>query len=340
MFRFEHPEFLWLLVLVPVILVMYAGLFLWQKKQLKAFSNPALLGRLVGGWSPQRKWLKAGLFAMSIGLLIIALANPQWGSKREKVEAKAADIMIALDISNSMMAEDVAPNRLARSQRIIERIIDQIKGERIGLILFAGNAYLQSPLTNDYGAVIMFLKGASPDQATTQGTDIGAVIDLAEKSFDPQNKSNKVLIIITDGEDHEEAALEKAKEAAQDGLVIFTVAVGTPEGSFIPKNYGLREDYLRDAEGKPVRSIVNTELLEELAQQGNGLFFTYQDDETMARAMQNRIDKLDKQQVEQRSFSEYESYFQPFLLIALLLLTLQWWLPNAVWRKKEKSSWI
>ena len=340
MFRFEHPEFLWLLVLVPVILVMYAGLFLWQKKQLKAFSNPALLGRLVGGWAPQRKWLKAGLFAMSIGLLIIALANPQWGSKREKVEAKAADIMIALDISNSMMAEDVAPNRLARSQRIIERIIDQIKGERIGLILFAGNAYLQSPLTNDYGAVIMFLKGASPDQATTQGTDIGAVIDLAEKSFDPQNKSNKVLIIITDGEDHEEAALEKAKEAAQDGLVIFTVAVGTPAGSFIPKNYGLREDYLRDAEGKPVRSIVNTELLEELAQQGNGLFFTYQDDETMARAMQNRIDKLDKQQVEQRSFSEYESYFQPFLLIALLLLTLQWWLPNAVWRKKEKSSWI
>jgi len=340
MFRFEHPEFLWLLALVPVILVMYAGLFLWQKKQLKTFSNPALLGRLVGGWAPRRKWLKAGLFAFSIGLLVIALANPQWGSKREKVEAKAADIMIALDISNSMMAEDVAPDRLARSQRIIERIIDQIKGERIGLILFAGNAYLQSPLTNDYGAVTMFVKGASPDQATTQGTDIGAVIDLAEKSFDPQNKSNKVLIIITDGEDHEEAALERAQEAAQDGLVIFTVAVGTPEGSFIPKNYGLREDYLRDAEGKPVRSIVNTALLQELAQQGNGLFFTYQDDETMAKAMQNRIDRLDKQQVEQRSFSEYESYFQPFLLIALLLLTLQWWLPNAVWRKKEKSSWI
>ena len=340
MFRFEHPEFLWMLALVPVILIIYAGLFLWQKKQLKAFSNPRLLDRLVGGWSPRRKWLKAGLFALSIGLVIIALANPQWGSKREKVEARSADVIIALDISNSMLAEDVAPDRLARAQRIIERIIDQLKGERMGLILFAGNAYLQSPLTTDYSAVTLFVKGASPDQATTQGTDIGAVIDLAEKSFDPQNRTNKVLIIITDGEDHEEAALTRAKEAAENGLVIFTVAVGTPEGGFIPKNHGLREDYLRDSDGKPVRSIVNLTLLKELAGQGNGLFFTYQDDARMAQAMQERIDRLDKQQIEQRSFSEYESYFQPFLLIALLLLTLQWWLPNAVWRKKEKTSWI
>jgi len=324
MFRFEIYENLYALICVPIVIVLFVLFMYFRKNALKEFSHIEALKKLVDDLGKYKHQLKFVLYLFALTSLCFAFANPQWGSKREKVKRKSVDVFIALDISTSMLAEDVRPSRLDRARKFAQDLAEGLKGERIGLILFAGNAYLQMPLTTDYAAASLFLRSANPDMAPTQGTDFFEVIDLAERSFEQDNKQHKALVILTDGENHEEAALTRAAEATENGLLIFTVGVGTDGGEKIPIVYpNGQKDFKRDKSGGYVITKMNPEMLTQLANEGNGAYFNLQENSgTVLAELRKRIDKIEKRDFEQRSFTEYESYFQYFIALALLLLII------------------
>lgn len=333
MFRFEHPAYLYALAFLPLLSVAFFLYWRWRKRAIERFGQTSLVLRLMPEASRWKHSLKFGLLLLALSFLVVGWANPQWGIKREKAQRKSTDVFIALDISNSMLAEDVPPNRLERAKKFAEDLVEKLKGNRIGVILFAGGAYLQMPLTTDYAAAEIFLRSASTDLAGTQGTAIGEAVQLAHRSFQQDDKkAHKALILLTDGEDHEGDATEIVKKARENGILLFTVAVGTPAGGFIPVNYGNRQDYKRDNAGKPIRTKVNEPMLKALAQAGGGEHFNIERSEQVITALRERIDKMEKQELEARSFSDYESHFQVFVLIALALLVLEFLISF----KKEK----
>lgn len=324
MFRFEQALHLYGLAIIPVLIVFFLVAWTARKRAIERFGNTSLMAQLMPRMSRYKHGLKFSLLMVALAFLIVGWANPQWGTKKEKVKRKSADIFIALDISQSMLAEDVRPNRMSRARVFARKLIQGLKGERLGTIIFAGNAYLQMPLTSDYSAAELFIKSANPNMAPSQGTAIADAIDLAERSFAEDNKHHKALVIITDGENHDNEAIERAKEARENGLLIFTVGVGTTEGSFIPTVVNGRSDYKRDKTGNPVRSALNKEMLQSLATAGDGVYFNLtEDSEAVIEALQGSIDKLDKKELEQRVFNEYESYFQYFIALALLFLIIE-----------------
>ncbi|MBT8219677.1 MAG: VWA domain-containing protein [Bacteroidia bacterium] len=327
MFRFENEYFLYALFMVPLLLALFGGVMWWRKRKLKQLGNLKLLDRLTPQYSRYKHWTKSILILLSLGFLIIGWANPQWGTKKEKVKRKSIDVFLAMDISNSMLAEDIAPSRMERTRNFTVKLIDQLKGERIGLILFAGNAYLQMPLTTDYAAAELFVRSANPSQAPAQGTAISEAIDLAEQSFSEDNKQHKVLIVLSDGENHDEEALERAQSAAANGLLIFAIGVGTPNGGYIPQAIGGRRDFKRDSEGAPIMTRLNEQMLADLASAGNGSYFNLAEGEKIVDALKTSLDRVEKRELEQRSFSEFESYFQYFIGIGLLLLIVEFLIP-------------
>lgn len=328
MFRFEYPEHLYALAVIPVLILFFAAMMMARKQAIRRFGNTSLMQYLMPQVSKFKHTVKFVLLMAGVLVLIIGWANPQWGTKREKVQRRSVDVFIALDISQSMLAPDVPPNRLERAKRFGQNLVEALKGERIGLIIFAGNAYLQMPLTTDYAAAALFLKSANPAMAPTQGTAFAEAIDLAERSFEEENKNHKALVLITDGENHEEGAQERAQTARDNGLLLFTVGVGTTEGSFIPTYVGGRSDFKRDRTGQPVRTQLNEEMLQELAASGNGAYFNLASgSDAVLDALKQRIDNIEKRELEQRVFSEYESYFQYFLGLGLLFVIVEFLLP-------------
>lgn len=321
MFRFENPDYLYALALLPVLLLLFIFYLNWKKKAMSRLGDASLLKSLMPEASKYRTNIKFGLMLLALALLFIGWANPQWGSKKEKVQRKSVDVMLALDISTSMYAQDMAPSRLARAQKFAEGLIEKLKGERIGLILFAGSAYLQMPVTTDYAAAKLFVRSANPNLAGSQGTVIGEAIKLARKSFesDEEDSSHKALIVITDGEDHDGWANDEAEAAQEEGIFLFTVGVGTPEGSFIPINIRGRDDYKRDNTGQPVRSKLNEDMLASIAEKGAGDYFHISEGDAVADALKKRIEQMEKRELEVRSFTEYNSYFQYFIGAGLLL---------------------
>ena len=338
MFRFEHVDYLYyLLGLLPLGALLYLGWYLYQQQRAMLGDQP-LIAQLTDRISTiQRKWLVI-LTMMIFALLIISWANPQWGAKREKVKTRSSDIFIALDISTSMYCEDIAPNRLEQAKRFALQLVDKLRGERIGLILFAGNAYLQMPLTSDYAAAQIFLKSASPEQATSQGTAIADAIRTAEESFTNDNKFHKTLIIISDGEDHDADALEMAKTAENQGMIIFTVGVGTAQGSFIPISVRGSQDWKRDEAGQPVRTSLNETLMQALAEAGGGAYYYLNGTQSILNDIDVRVENLEKATFEERSFTEYESYYQIFLALAILGILSQWAISNNIWSFR-KIQW-
>lgn len=334
MFRFEHPAFLYALAVLPALVALFLFYWWWRRKALTRFADSSLLPEIMPGRSKYKHPLKFLLLMLSLSLLIVGAANPQWGGKREKLKRKSTDVMIALDISNSMYAEDIAPNRLERARKFADNLVDKLRSEQIGLILFAGSAYLQMPITTDYAAAQMFIRAASPELAGTQGTAIADAIRLARSSFSPENKTYKALILITDGEDHEGEALEAAKAARGEGILQFTVGVGTPEGGLIPIRLNGREDYKRDNSGQPVRTQLNEDMLRELAAQGGGSYFHIDNGQAAIKALQERIEQMEKQELEAHIFTSYNSYFQYFLLPGLLLLVIEFIIPY------RKAKWL
>lgn len=324
MFRFEHPEYLWVFAALPVLLSLYFFARWRGRHAMRSFATDRAAARLLGAWSERKALIRSLCLFTGLALLCMALANPQMGLRREKVTAKSADVFIALDISNSMYARDIAPSRLERAKKLCTDLIRGLRGERIGLILFAGSAYLQMPLTNDYAAGELFVRSAHPGLATTQGTAIGEAITLAMRAYIAEDARSHALILVTDGENHEEGAIEAMTRAHASGLIPFVIAVGTEEGAFIPMPVQGREDYLRDNTGTPVRSALNETFLRELAQAGGGTLYNIYDTEFVVKDIREKIDQFDKRETEQRAFTDFQSYFQYFLFGALLLLVISW----------------
>ena len=317
MFRFENMMAMYLLLLIPLLGLVWYWTGKKRKSNIATFSNPLLFDRLQTNKTTSH--VRFFWWLLAILLLIFALVNPQLGAKREKAKVENIDIMIALDISNSMNARDVSPSRLERAKKFITDLIQSRKGDQIGLIFFAGSAYLQMPLTSDYAAAEMFAKTANSNMAGTQGTAIGEAIDLAMRSVKEVNQP--ALIIISDGEDHNEDALNLAAKAKDADWTVLTVAVGTEEGGMVPEVVDGQETYKTDEDGNPVRSIVNQKLLEQIADEGNGKFYVLNMDENkIVDDMQVQLEKIQKRAVEIKSYTEFRSFYQYFLFGGIIIL--------------------
>jgi Ca-activated chloride channel family protein len=317
MFRFEDSTLFYLLALIPLMAgVWYLSAKNW-KIRAQAYSNQNLLNRLWQNKSDEKKYMY-WLFVALI-FLVIAFVNPQLGEKKEKIKTEKSDIMLALDISNSMNATDISPSRLEKAKRFLSRLIESRKGDQLGLILFAGGAYLQMPLTSDYAAAELFCKAASTNMAGTQGTAIGEAIDLAMRSVKDNNQ--RALVVISDGEDQDDDAISMAEKANSAGWTIFTIGVGTEAGGMVPVIEEGRETYKTDEEGNPVRSVINQQLLNELADAGDGKFYMLADDEQkIVDDINIQLEKLTKRTVEIKSYSEFSSYYQYFLLPSIAII--------------------
>ncbi len=338
MFRFEHPSFLYLLLgVVPLVGLLYLSQYLYRY-QMRKIGDLGLIRQLTFNNSSRRKRWGSFLTILIFIFSVIAWANPQWGAKREKVKTRSSDIFIAMDISTSMYCEDIAPSRLEQARKFALQLTEKLRGERIGLILFAGNAYLQMPLTTDYAAAQIFLKSASPKLATSQGTAIGDAIRIAQEGFRNDQKFHKTLIIVSDGEDHDADAIEMAREASDKGMIIFTVGVGTVNGSFIPISTRGRQDWKRDAAGQPVRTSLNETLMQAIANEGGGVYYYLNGTESILQDIDDRVDKLEKKTFEERSFTEYESYYQFFLAVAILGFILRWILIHNYWALNRRMT--
>lgn len=317
MFRFEDSTLFYLLALIPLMAgVWYLSAKNW-KIRAQAYSNQNLLNRLWQNKSDEKKYMY-WLFVALI-FLVIAFVNPQLGEKKEKIKTEKSDIMLALDISNSMNATDISPSRLEKAKRFLSRLIESRKGDQLGLILFAGGAYLQMPLTSDYAAAELFCKAASTNMAGTQGTAIGEAIDLAKRSVKDNNQ--RALVVISDGEDQDDDAISMAEKANSAGWTIFTIGVGTEAGGMVPVIEEGRETYKTDEEGNPVRSVINQQLLKELADAGDGKFYMLAEDEQkIVDDINIQLEKLTKRTVEIKSYSEFSSYYQYFLLPSIAII--------------------
>ena len=337
MFRFEESFILWFLILIPVGFFIFWLTLKWKKAAISKAGDYKVFSRLFPNWSENREWLKSSLLLFALAFLLVSWSNPQWGSRKQKVKAKSSDVIIALDISQSMMAEDISPNRMERAKRFVTELIKKLRGERVGLIFFAGSAYLQMPLSNDYASAELYVKSASPKQAGTQGTVIADAINLAGTIFGKDNPTQKALIIISDGENHETEAIIAAEESRNNGTFVYTLGIGTEEGAYVPfvSERG-QLVYKKDSAGNPVSSSLNVGLLQDVAAAGGGEF--YMIDQTMSalKRLDNEIDKIEKQEVEQRSFTDYNSFFQYFLFFGILLIILEFFISNV---SDKKSSW-
>jgi Ca-activated chloride channel family protein len=321
--QFEFSSHLWILLLIPILVMGFLLYQLWQRKAIQRFGNLDLLQQLMPQRSRWKNSIKFGLIMLVLVCLGFAYANPQMGTKKAKVEQKSIDIFIALDVSNSMLAKDISPSRLERAKQFSFKLMNEFKTDKVGLILFAGTAHLQMPLTNDYSAAQTFIKTATSDMVSTQGTAIGEAIVLAEKSFEPNNKQHKALIILSDGENHEGEAINKATTASENGMLIFTVGVGSNKATPIMINEFGRTVYKRDALGEIVKTKLNQAMLIDVAKAAKGTYFKLNNDEKILKALTANIQKIEKRTVEQRIFDEYESYFQWFVIIAFILLGIE-----------------
>lgn len=334
MFRFEHIEYLWALATLPLLALFMYWATLFRKKALQKLGDSSLLERL-GPKLSSRKVVTRWIFLFTgLVFIIVGWANPQWGTRQQKVKRESADIFFALDISKSMWAEDTRPSRLERAKQLVLQLAEGFKAERQGLIIFAAEAYLALPLTFDYSAVELLASSANPGQAGTQGTSLKAVIEKAEESFQEGDNRSRLLLIISDGEDHEAPAIELAKEASQRGLTICTVGIGTERGSSVPIPEEQGGGFLKDRTGNMVNSKLNVEMLKEIAEAGGGVYFPLESSKKMTELLRKLIERLEKQEFEEAIFTEYESYFQYFLSIGMLFLILEFFMGD-----REKTSW-
>jgi Ca-activated chloride channel family protein len=323
-YQLENKIYLYALVLIPVFIIIYWLVIRWRKKALKAFGDMSIISQLFPDVSKTKRIWKFILFTLSFTLLIIGIVNPQVGTKLEEVKRKGADLMICLDVSNSMKAEDLKPNRLDKSKQAISKLVDKLEGDRIGIIVFAGQAYVQLPITTDYAAAKLFLESINTDMIPTQGTAIGTAINLAVESFGKDEGKNKAVVIITDGENHEDDAVKAAEAAAEKGIAIHTIGMGSAEGAPIPVYRGnVREDYRKDKSGTTVITKLNEQALQEISTAGNGIYVRASNSDTGLNNVLTEINKLEKKQFDSKMFSDYEDRFQWFIAAAFLLLMIE-----------------
>ncbi|MBF1576300.1 MAG: VWA domain-containing protein [Prevotella shahii] len=317
MFRFEDPIYLWLLLLVPVLVLVALLGHRKRKKQLKAFGDPELLKDLMPDVSAYRPWVKLGLAVFAFALLVVMLARPQMGTKITHEKRNGIEAVIAIDVSNSMMAQDVVPSRLEKSKLLIENLVDHFTHDRIGLVVFAGDAFVQLPITTDYVSAKMFLQNIDPSLVATQGTDIAKAINLSMRSFSQQKDIGKAVIVITDGEDHEGGALEAAKAANDKGVRVFILGIGSTKGAPIPLQEG---GYLTDRSGQTVLTALNETMCKEIAQAGKGTYIHVDNTNDAQEKLNDELAKLQRADTQAVIYSEYGEQFQAVCIIVIILL--------------------
>mgnify|MGYP003302879189 FL=1 len=323
--RFEHPEYLYWLLIIPILIAIYVTIRIINKKRFSKFADSKFIELLAPLTSNSRSNIKFILSLLVISLGILSIANLQSGSKMEEVKREGIDLFFCIDISNSMNAEDIAPNRLERSKQAINNIINKLNGDRVGIIVFAGNAYVQLPITTDYSAAKMFLSTINTDLIPTQGTEIGSAINLAAKSFGT-NENNKAIVVISDGEDHENGdAIKAVQEAAKLGIKIYTIGMGLEDGAPIPtyNKYGKRTGYKKDKNGNIVITKLDDNMLRQIAEIGDGIYRRASNSNVGLDEIYEEINKSDKSEIEAKVFSDYEDQFQWFLGAAIILLIIE-----------------
>ncbi|MEQ1745823.1 MAG: VWA domain-containing protein [Saprospiraceae bacterium] len=321
---FENPDLLFLLWVVPLQVFLLWVYWRWRQRTLKRLVAPELAQRLLLGFSAQRFWLKNALFGLALALLVLAIANPRQLVKQAAGTEQGADIVLALDISRSMLARDATPNRLEKAKLFAQKLVRALEGNRIGLLFFAGDAFPQMPLSTDYDALAVFLQNAGPEFIANQGTATASAIESASRMFESNAAAGRALVLLTDGENFGENALAQARSARDDGMALYTVGIGTAAGGTIPlPGGGLK----RDAAGKVVRTRLDAAFLRQLAQTGGGNLYLA-DDASAAKSLADDLDRLQKTAVQTKAKSGYALYFQWLLLPCLLLLLLEqvlWW---------------
>lgn len=321
MFRFESPYFLYLLIIVPVLIVIFIISEYVKTKRIKKFGDPELMKSLMPNATRYRPAIKFSIVCLAMIFMILLIARPQFGTKTETVTKKGIEVVIALDISNSMMAQDVLPSRLDKSKNIISRLVDNFDNNKIGLVLFAGDAYTQLPITSDYVSAKMFLNNISPSLISRQGTAIGAALNLAMNSFTPQQGVGKSIIVITDGENHEGGVMEAVKAASDKGIQVNVLGVGSVDGAPIPVSSS--SDYKKDNSGNIVVTKLNEQMCQDIARQGNGIYARVDNTNSAFRALEKQLDTLSKADIDTKVFSQYNEQFIPLAWIVLVLLVLE-----------------
>ena len=332
MFRFAHPEYIFLLIPALFLVVFFVRTVVQRKKNTKLWGNPELLASLMPNVSYLRPRLKFYLQFIALILIIVVLAQPQFGTKTEKVKKNGIEVMIALDVSNSMLAQDVQPNRLMKAKQILSQLIDRMEEDKVGLIVFAGDAYVQMPITSDYNSAKMFLSSINTNMVPRQGTAIGSAIDIAIKSFGPKSKTGRAIIVLTDGENHEDDAIAAAKLAKDSGIKIYVIGMGKPDGAPIP--VGGTVSFKKDKDGNVVVSKLNEQMCADIAQAGNGVYVRSDNSNAAERTISKQLDTLAKTEMNANVFSEYNEQFQSFALLALLFLILEFFVFS------RKNKWL
>ncbi len=324
MIRFAHHIVLYFLMVIPLLIVLFIIIRRNKAKALARFGNPELVQSLMPEYSPSRPGLKFVLLMLAVFFLVLGMAGPQFGSKLTSVKRKGIDVIIALDVSNSMLAQDIQPSRLERAKQAISRMVDQMSSDKIGLVVFAGEAYTQLPITTDYVSAKLFLDAISPDMIPVQGTAIGKAIDLASNSFGPDDKAKKAIILITDGENFEDDAVRAASAAAEKGIIVYTIGIGSAQGAPVPVegNYG-QQNFHKDKEGNVVISKLNEELLQQIAVAGGGIYVRSNNSNIGLNTVMDALGKLQKTEIESQIYSDYDDKYQYAFSLALFFLLLE-----------------
>lgn len=320
MLKFEDPTYFWLLWIIPLLAVVRIGVLWQRRKRLQKIGDAALLKQLMPDVSKARREWKFGLLMAAIALMVVMLARPQMGSKVSNDKRNGIETIIAIDISNSMLARDVVPSRLDKSKMLVENLVDNFTNDKIGLVVFAGDAFVQLPITSDYVSAKMFLQSIAPSLITTQGTDVARAITLASNSFTQQQGVGRAIILITDGEDHEGGAEEAAKQARKKGINVFILGIGSTKCAPIPVGNG---DYLKDASGNVVMTALNEQMCRSVAQAGSGTYIHVDNTSDAQEKLNSELSKLQKGETQSVVYSEYAEQFQAFAILVLILLIVE-----------------
>lgn len=336
MIQLDEKIYFYLLAVIPLMVALFIAQQLWKKRVQRRFADPRLLKRLAPEMSQFKPALKLLVLLAGLAFLIIGLVNPKIGTRLETIKREGVDIVFAVDVSKSMLAEDIAPNRLEKAKRLVSEIINSLASDRIGIIAYAGQAFPQLPITTDYGAAKMFLQSMNTEMLSSQGTAIGDAIELASTYYDDAEQTNRVLFIVSDGEDHSEGSLTDAVElAVEEGVQIFTIGVGTAKGGPIPlKRNGVVESLKKDSEGQVVITKLDEPMLVQIAEEGNGEYINGTSTEKAVAYIKDQLNQMDKKEFEAKQYAEYKDQFQWFLGIGLLLLFLD------IFLLERKTQWL
>ncbi|MCT8339455.1 VWA domain-containing protein [Flavobacteriaceae bacterium TK19130] len=335
MYQLEQPIYFYVLLVIPVVLLLFFAVLLWQRKAQKRFSDRPLLKKLAPNRSVFKATLKIIILCLAIACLSFALVNPKIGTKIETVKREGVDVVFALDVSKSMLAEDIAPNRLEKSKQLVSQIINSLAGDRIGIIGYAGSAFPQVPITTDFGSAKLFLTSMNTDMVSSQGTAITEAIQMAETYYNDEEQVNRVLFIVSDGEDHEGNVASIAEQAAEKGIKIYTIGVGTEQGGPIPiKRNGILQYYKRDENNEQVITRLGKETLQEIAEEANGEYIDGSNTQEVVDNVTAILNGMDKKEFEAKQFTDFKDQFQWFLGGALFLLVLD------VFLLERKTEWV